>query len=314
MQWITPGRVDPALDALVEHHRVQAGDLRLHVVTAGQGPAVLLLHGVPDFWYGWRFQVGALVRAGFSVIAPDLRGLAGSDRRHELEEFGLDRLLVDALALLDVFGVERAAAVVGHDWGGQIAWLLAMEHPERLRRLAVLASPHPARIPAMRRDPRQAARLGWTRLLRAELLPEALLLAGGHRALRALLRRSSGRLGAMTDGDVDLYVDALGHPECTKACVDAWRSFLWAGPTLLKARMQPTPVPALALYGDRDPLLRARHLVPGDAWVPTCEAQVVAGAGHWPHWDEPDGVNSALVAWIRAGLDDAWREEGPGSA
>ena len=306
MTWITPGRIDPALDAMVEHRRVQAGELRLHVVTAGQGPPVLLLHGVPDFWYGWRFQMQALVHAGFSVIAPDMRGLGGSDRMHEVEDFSLDRILADLLALLDSLGVGRAAGVVGHDFGGQVAWLLAMQHPERLRRLAVLAAPHPARIPGMRRDPRQALRLGWTRALRAELLPELALRIGGHRALRALLRRASPRLGAVTDGDLDLYVEALGHPECTKACVDAWRSFLAVGPTLLKAQMRPTRVPVLVLYGDQDPLLRATHAVPAESWVPRCEAAAIQGAGHWPHWHDPDAVNPPLIAWLQAGLDDTW--------
>ena len=312
MTWITPGRIDPALDALVEHHRVHVGELRLHVVTAGEGPAVLLLHGVPDFWYGWRFQVRALVEAGFSVVAPDLRGLGGSDRLHEVEDFGLDRVLVDVLGLLDALGIERAAAVVGHDWGGQIAWLLAMEHPDRLRRLAVLAAPHPARIPAMGRDPRQRLRLAWTRGLHTDLVPEWVLRAGGHRALRALIRRASSRFGAVTEGDIDLYIDALGHPESTKACLDAWRSFLVAGPTLLKARMRPTPVPTLVLHGGRDPIVRPRHMAPGDAWVPTCQASLIDGAGHWPHWDDPDPVNAQLIAWIAAGQNDAWDPVEPG--
>jgi epoxide hydrolase 4 len=304
--WITPGRIDPALDALVEHRRVQVGELRLHVVTAGEGPAILLLHGVPDFWYGWRFQIEALVAAGWSVVVPDLRGIGGSDRMHEIEDFALDRVLGDVLGLLDGLGIERAAGVIAHDWGAQIAWLLAMENPERLRRLAVIASPHPARIPGMRRDPRQALRLAWTRGLKTGLVPEFALRAGGHRALRSVIRRTSSRLGAVTDGDLDLYVDALGHPESTKAALDAWRSFLDVGPTLLKDRMRPTPVPTLVVHGDRDPLVRARHVVPGDAWVPTCQASLIDGAGHWPHWDDPDAVNPLLVGWIRAGLEDAW--------
>ncbi len=306
MPWITPGRIDPALDALLAHRRVHVGELHLHVVTAGEGPAVLLLHGAPDFWYGWRFQVPALVAAGFSVIAPDLRGVGGSDRRHEVEEFALDRVLVDVLGLLDALGVERAAAVVGHAWGGQVAWLMAMQHPERMRRLAVLASPHPARLPGMGRDPRQALRLAWTRGLRVGLAPELALRAGGHRGLRALLRRASGRLGAVTDGDVELYVEALGHPECLKASVDAWRSLLRSGPALLKDAMRPSPVPALVVQGDADPLLRVPHAAPGEAWVPTARVEIVPGAGHWPHWDEPELVNRVLAGWIRSGVEDPW--------
>lgn len=309
MDWITPGRIDPDLDALLTHHRVGLSELRLHVVTAGEGPTVLLLHGIPDFWYGWRFQIPALVAAGFSVVAPDLRGLGGSDRLHEVDDFRLERVLGDVLELMDALELGRVAAVVGHDWGGQLAWLLAMLYPERLRRLAVLSSPHPARIPGMRRDPRQALRLSWTKLLGPNLLPELALRAGGHRALRGLLRRSSERLGAVTDGDLDLYVEALGHPESTKALVDAWRAYLQAGPTLLKERMRPTAVPSLVLHGAADPVVRARHAAPGDAWVPTCEATLLDGAGHWPHWDEPEVVNARLCAWVQDGLDDPWDPE-----
>src|SRR4051812_6474303 len=115
----------------------EIGDVRLHYVEAGDGPLVVLLHGFPEFWYGWRLQIAPLAEAGFRVVAPALRGYNLSSKPDGIGPYGADDLAADVRGLIEERGAE-SALVVGHDWGGTAAWPLAMNHPEVVDRLAIL--------------------------------------------------------------------------------------------------------------------------------------------------------------------------------
>src|SRR5205085_9134807 len=115
----------------------EVGDVRLHYVEAGDGPLVVLLHGFPEFWYGWRLQIAPLAAAGFRVVAPDLRGYNLSSKPDGVVAYGAEKLAADVRGLIQERGAE-SALVVGHDWGGSVAWTLAMNHPEVVDRLAIL--------------------------------------------------------------------------------------------------------------------------------------------------------------------------------
>jgi pimeloyl-ACP methyl ester carboxylesterase len=127
------------------HRYIDLGEVRLHYVEVGEGPLVVLLHGFPGFWYSWRFQIPALAGAGFRVVAPDMRGYNLSDKPEGVKNYGLDLLARDVERLIGALG-ERRAVVVGHDWGGMVAWAVAMLHPGRVARLAILNVPHPERF------------------------------------------------------------------------------------------------------------------------------------------------------------------------
>src|SRR5215471_13220996 len=126
-----------------EHHTADVGGLRLHYVVAGAGPLVVFLHGFPEFWYSWRHQLPALAEAGFRAVAPDLRGYNESDKPVRVRNYRIDLLARDVAGLIAALG-QRRAVVVGHDWGGAIAWWLAMRRPEVVERLVILNAPHPA--------------------------------------------------------------------------------------------------------------------------------------------------------------------------
>jgi pimeloyl-ACP methyl ester carboxylesterase len=123
-------------------HRLQVGDYSLNVAEAGSGTPVILLHGWPDSWHLWRAQLDALARSGHHVIAPDLRGFGQSDSPEEVEEYRLHTLIGDVVAVMDEFKIERAA-VVGHDWGAALAWLVATYLPDRVERLVAVSVGHP---------------------------------------------------------------------------------------------------------------------------------------------------------------------------
>ena len=123
----------------------EVGDIRLHYVEAGDGPLLILLHGFPEFWYGWRLQIGPLAAAGFRLVAPDLRGYNLSSKPDGVASYGADELAADVRGLVHERGCERAL-IVGHDWGGTAAWTVAMHHPEVVERLAILDAAHPRKL------------------------------------------------------------------------------------------------------------------------------------------------------------------------
>src|SRR3954464_3205969 len=141
-----------ALTSLVSDGRTElregyaeVGDVRLHYVEAGDGPLVVLLHGFPEFWFGWRLQIAPLVAAGFRVVAPDTRGYNLSSKPEDFEAYGVDLLAADIRGLIEERGAQ-SALLVGHDWGGPIAWTTAMNDPEVVARLAILTAPHQRRL------------------------------------------------------------------------------------------------------------------------------------------------------------------------
>src|SRR5213078_2881654 len=149
---VAPSLCRPAM--ALEHRTVATNGINLHCAVDGDGPLVLFLHGFPECWYSWRHQIAALAPR-FRVVAPDLRGYNESDKPEPVSAYALPELVADVRGLIEAFG-ERDAVIVGHDWGGGVAWTFAMEHPEATRRLVVMNCPHPAIFSqALRNDPRQ---------------------------------------------------------------------------------------------------------------------------------------------------------------
>src|SRR5690348_8162944 len=140
----------------VRDHYADSGGVRIHYVTRGRGPLVVLLHGFPDFWYGWRHQIVPLSRH-YQVAATDLRGYNLSDKAAGVDQYAFPYLAADVAAVIHDPGRDRAT-IVGHDWGGSIAWMFAILHPEMTERLIVLQAPHPrGLLRELRTDPAQQA-------------------------------------------------------------------------------------------------------------------------------------------------------------
>src|SRR5215203_1684309 len=170
-----------------QHREAIVNGVRLHYVGAGTGPLVLLLHGFPEFWYSWRAQIPALVAAGYRVIAPDMRGYNLSEKPAGVRSYMLDTLCDDVLALIHHAGEERAT-VVGHDWGGAVAWNVPMRHPRAVERLIVLNAPHPGAFLRELRTPAQIAKSWYMFFFQLPWLPELSLRAGGFATLQRTLR------------------------------------------------------------------------------------------------------------------------------
>ncbi|HET8937105.1 MAG TPA: alpha/beta hydrolase, partial [Polyangiales bacterium] len=180
-------------------------------------PLVLLLHGFPQTSHTWRHEFPALAQAGFLAIAPNQRGYSPRARPEGVESYKIEALIADALAIVDHFGSAHFH-LVGHDWGGQLAWLIAAQCPERLRSLSVLSRPHPAAFRgALKSDPEQAQR---SRHHSAFLDPESArrLLADDAARLRKMLA-SQG----VPPEDVAAYLERLNDEAALDAAINWYR-------------------------------------------------------------------------------------------
>jgi pimeloyl-ACP methyl ester carboxylesterase len=284
----------------VEHHQIQTNGTRLHVVQTGPatGPLVLLLHGFPEFWYGWRHQLPSLAAAGYRVWAPDLRGYNASEKPPGVAAYRLEALAADVIGLIDAAGEEQAC-LVGHDWGGVIAWWIAIHAPHRLQRMVVINAPHGAAMrQQLRRHPAQwlrSAYIGWFQLPR---IPELVTRLGRGRLLVWALQRSS-RPGTFTPTDLESYREAWSQPQALRAMLNWYRALMRMPPRRPTSR--PVTVPTLLLWGANDIFL-GREMA--RASIEQCQqGQLVMfeEATHWVHHEHPVRVNALLETFLRAG-------------
>ena len=204
----------------LEHEFIETNGVRLHVVCAGpeDGPLVVLLHGFPEFWYGWRKQIAALVDAGMRVVVPDQRGYNLSGKPREVQAYNIDVLAADVVGLIGSVGRNRAS-LVGHDCGGAVAWWVATLYPQHVDRLAILNMPHPWVMKrTLERSWRQRRRSWYILFFQLPLLPDWALRRGNWRVLTRPLRASAPR-AAFTDADLEPYTAAWPQPSAVRPIV-----------------------------------------------------------------------------------------------
>ena len=276
--------------------RIAANGIELVALVAGaaDGPPVVLLHGFPEFAYGWRRQISARAAAGLRVIAPDQRGYNRSDKPEGIAAYRLDTLADDMVGLADTLGHQRFA-VVGHDWGGVVAWHLAARSPERITQAAILNAPHPATLRRyMRRHPTQALKSWYLGFFQLPLVPERALAAGGFWVLRRVLRRSA-RPGTFTGDDFRHYREAWGQPGALTAMLNWYRALPLHRPSASSARIR---VPVRVIWGDRDAFLDRGLAEAGAALCDNAEIIHLPDATHWLQHEEPETVNRLLLEFL----------------
>ncbi|HEY8383307.1 MAG TPA: alpha/beta hydrolase [Microvirga sp.] len=276
-------------------HRTVNG-IALHVAEAGpaDGPLVVLLHGFPEFWWGWRRQIEALAAQGFRVVAPDQRGYNLSDKPQGVRAYELDTLVADLEALVRSYGRE-SCRLVGHDWGGLVAWWAASRRPGLIDRLVILNAPHPAVVGAyMRRHPSQMAKSSYIGFFQIPWLPERMLARDGFSALRRSLRGSSRR-GTFSDEDLRAYDAAWAQPGALTGMLN-WYRALRHRPSLPDPRVDP---PTLVIWGEGDRFLERGLAEASLALCRDGRPLWMPQATHWVHLEEADAVNEALVGFLK---------------
>lgn len=268
--------------------------MRLHAVTAGAGPLVVLLHGFPEFWYGFRRQIPALVAAGYRVLVPDLRGYGRSSKPRGVRAYVLRELVRDVAELIVAAGGTRAH-VVGHDWGGGIGWGLAMEHPGLLERLAILNCPHPERFSRGLFTPRQLVKSWYMGFFQLPWLPEHVLSRGRYAVLREAIARELVPPSCFTDAEYERYVEAFSEPGALRAMLAYYR----AGARLRgRVGLRVIEQPVLVLWGELDRHLRRELAEPSRRWVPNARVERLPDASHWLHHERAEQVNARLIAFF----------------
>jgi len=284
----------------------ELGDVRLHYVEEGpaDGPLVVLLHGFPEFWYSWRRQLPALARAGYRVVAPDMRGYNLSDKPSSWRAYDAERLAGDVAGLIEALQLQAErpharAYVAGHDWGAAVAYYAAMLRPEAVERLAILNVPHPARMLAGLRTLRQLRKSWYMFFFQIPGLPERLLTRHEYSFAKRSLRANATR-GAFTDEDLERYVEAWSQPGALTGMIDYYRAALRRSPRKASASLRPISAPTLVIWGERDAYLGAELAEPEPRWVPDVRVERIPTASHWVQHEEPDRVNELLIEFFGA--------------
>lgn len=278
----------------LEHHYVPTNGITLHVVQSGpqDGPLVMLLHGFPEFWYGWHRQIPALTAAGYRVWAPDQRGYNLSDKPRRVADYQMTALVADIVGLLDAAGHERVY-LVGHDWGAAVAWNLAAYHPDRLVQVVIINVPHPHVMgQELRRNPRQLSKSWYIFFFQLPWVPEQLLnLSKGRLAEYAL--RGTSRRGTFSNEDLGFYRAAWARPRGFTSMINWYRA------AARYARQLEPPsrvrVPVHIVWGKRDAFLTANMAQKSLAWCEAGQLTYFNKATHWVQHEEAEAINQLLV-------------------
>lgn len=281
----------------MRHRFVEANGVRFHCAEEGDGPLALLLHGFPECWYSWRHQMPALAAAGYHAVAPDMRGYNLTDKPRT--GYDIDTLAGDVMALADVLGAGAGARfhLVGHDWGGAVAYQAAWRHPERLASLAILNVPHPAAFAQyVRRHPTQMLKSAYMAFFQVPRLPEWLLTRRRAGAIASAFRRSAARPGVFSEAELDVYREAFLRPGAAHAAIEYYRRALRGRTGALPD--SPIEVPTLVLWGVDDPVLKLESNDRLGDWVSNLTFRPISGCGHWTQQERPDVVTRELVWWL----------------
>ena len=274
----------------------RVGDVTLHYVEAGEGPMVVLLHGFPEFWYGWRLQIAPLAAAGFRVVAPDLRGYNTSSHPEGIGAYSADKLADDVTGLIHELGAE-SATLVGHDWGGTVAWTAAMNHPEVVDKLVILDAAHPHKLQKGLLNPRQLLRSWYFFFFTLPWLPERVVRAKNFRFFRRFLRDARPEY---TPEEMDRYVEAWSQPGAVTAMLDYYRKSVLTPPWESKAALRTISAPTLVIWGQRDRYLGPRLTEPEHNDVPNLVGvERLPDASHWVHHDEAERVTQLIAEFAR---------------
>ncbi|MDE2744920.1 MAG: alpha/beta hydrolase [Chloroflexota bacterium] len=275
------------------HDYLTTNGVRLHYVSQGEGPLVLLLHGFPEHWYSWRFQIGPLAVAGFRVVAPDLRGYNLSDKPRG--GYDIKTLTKDVRGIIRALG-EESATVVGHDWGGVIALQFPIDYPAACDRLIVMNAPlirswywgrrnYPNNLYAlMMQVPGLAERRSWSDI---------------DQTTRNVFSGVAANNDAFTDEDIEIFAEALKQPKALSSAMKYYRSIYWPDWFLTWAdRNERIACPTQFIWGREDRAVRLPFMEEAAERVDDLRTVVIDNAGHWVQQEQPDEVTAAMLDFL----------------
>lgn len=283
-----------------QHCQIVTNGIEMHYVTQGEGPLIVLLHGFPEFWYSWRWQIPSLASLGYRVVAPDLRGYNETDKPPT--GYDVPTLVHDIVSLIKELGQEKAV-LVGHDWGGALAWSLAARYPQMIERLIVLNAPPPWTFARALRSFKQLRKSWYIFFLQLPWLPEY-LLGRDHAALVGkILYESAVQKSAFPPDVLARYRDAMSKPQALRAAITYYRAafpFRGQGNTIRDAaRESNVNAPTLLIWGEQDVALESTMTDGLWQWVPNLRIERLLDSGHWVQQEKPEQVNSLIAEFLK---------------
>ena len=266
------------------------------------GTPVILLHGFPEFHYGWKNQTPALVQAGFRVIVPDQRGYNLSDKPKGISAYDVDILAKDIIGLFDHFGIQKAK-LVGHDWGAIVSWTVAIKYPERMEKLAILNVPHPdVMTDFVLNNSAQRKKSWYVFFFQIPWFVEWTLSKNNFEYLARMLTHS-GRKNTFTETDVVEYKKAWSQKGALTGMVNWYRAAMRRGlRSAFRGRKSPARrvhVPTMMLWGKRDVALSSEMAQPS---IDLCDQGTLTffdKSTHWVQHDASEQVNQKLIEFMK---------------
>ena len=279
-----------------QHQFINTNGLRLHYVTQGTGPLLLLLHGFPEFWYTWRYQIPAFAEY-YTVVALDLRGYNDSDKPSDINAYALSELVKDVSGVITGLGYERCI-LVGHDWGGVIAWSVAYAHSDQLEKLIILNCPHPQRwLDGLSSSPLQLLRSAYMGFFQLPWLPEVLLQANDYQFIATIFEAMAFNRSAISETDIQAYKTAAAKPGALSAALNYYRNLL--NPMTWQREWPVLEIPTLMIWGENDPAFESALTEDTEDYVRDFHLRFIADCGHWVPQEYPDRVNRYMAEFLK---------------
>lgn len=291
---------------ILKHELADLNSIRLHYVTAGKGELIMFVHGFPEFWYAWKNQ---LVEFGqdYHAVSPDMRGYNLSAKPGEVAQYQVRVLVEDLRALVEYLGHKRFI-LVGHDWGGGVAWAFALSHPNYLRKLIIINAPHPAVFEReLRENPRQQAASQYMLMFRSAQAEQ--ILSGNNYAWLVDAVLGEGlKQGYFSDEDRRAYLEAWSQPGALTGGLNYYRAAgigppagrggQAAGSFAANLSSLVVKVPTLVIWGEKDQYLLTDNLQGLDRFVPDLAIRRIPDGSHWVIHEKPALVNTCIRNFI----------------
>ena len=279
------------------HRDIMTNGIRMHYVTQGAGPLIVLLHGFPEFWYSWRYQLPVLAEQGYRVVALDLRGYNDTDKPRT--GYDVATLLRDIQGLMHGLGYAKAV-IIGHDWGGALAWAFAIRYPQMTERLIVLNAPHPGAFARELRTFNQLRKSWYMFFFQLPWLPEWGLTRNHANAIGSILRESAVQKEAFTEDIIAKYREAMSKPGAMAAALKYYRQLLRSFPQQRPDEQVHVSVPTLLIWGEQDSALGIELTLGLEQWVDNLHIEYISDSGHWVQQEQPEKVNTLMVDFLSA--------------
>ncbi|MEH2301701.1 MAG: alpha/beta hydrolase [Nostoc sp.] len=285
----------PVIELTWKHEYITTNGVKLHYVTQGEGPLMLMLHGFPEFWYSWRHQIPEFAQ-DFKVVALDLRGYNDSDKPTEQSAYVMHEFIQDIEGVIKALGYQKCV-LVGHDWGGAIAWNFAYAHPQMVEQLIILNLPHPAKFAQGLRTPQQLLRSYYMFIFQLPWVPELLLQSSDYQAIETAFKGTAVNKSAFTKADIDAYKNAAAKRGALTAMLNYYRNIFQQ--RMLNPSWGVLEVPTLMIWGENDTALGKELTYDTAAYVRDFQIKYIPNCGHWVQQEQPELVNQYMREFLR---------------